>query len=135
MDTYERATLSESLDYILGQAEAEIEKDYEDHVSADQFEKLTEGLVDSSLYDDFISPEDFDSLTENLVDLEELNWDDHGEFLNEIFPEGEMVGPDVDTESLHDGEDVDVDFSGVEYFPEFAEEFTIYGLPEQYTTD
>ena len=92
-------------------------------------------MVDASLYDDYISPEDFDVFTENLVDLEDLNWDDHGEFLGEIFPEGEMIGPDVDTESLHDGEDKEVDFSGIEYFPEFAEEFTIYGLPEQYTID
>jgi len=91
MDTDEKATLSESLDYILEMAEAEIEKDYENHVSADEFESLTQGLVDATLYDDHISPEDFDALTENLVDLEELNWDDHGEFLNEIFPEGEMV--------------------------------------------
>lgn len=41
--------------------------------------------------------------------------------------------PDVDFEGLHDGETYDP--NAVEYFPEFAVQFTIYGLPEQYTID
>ena len=38
-----------------------------------------------------------------------------------------MTMPDVQMPST--------DFDAVEYFPEFAVEFTIYGLPEQYTID
>ena len=29
-----------------------------------------------------------------------------------------------------EAEEPDVDMGGVEYFPEFSKEFTIYGLPE-----
>ena len=126
-------TFSKKIEDVINAVEDEVHFQYEDHISQEEFEELTAGLVDSSLYDDHISPDDFAALTEGLIHPDELNWEEHGQYLDIPDYGGEM--PDVDFENFHDGE---ADHEGADanaklYFPEFAQEFTIYGLPEQYT--
>lgn len=64
-----------------------LEKEYESHISADEYAELTEGLVDASLYDDHLSPEAYEALTAGLLDPENLNWEEHGDLLTDIFPD------------------------------------------------
>ena len=126
-----KATLSGDIEYVAAIIIGEVGKYYEDHISAEEYAERTAGLVDASLYDDHISPEMFTQLTQGLISADDINWEDHGHLID--IPEEYLQMPDVDMEGLHDGETYDP--NAIEYFPEFAVEFTIYGLPEQYTID
>ena len=77
-----KATLSESIDYVAAMITGEMDKYYEDHISLDEYAEQTAGLVDASDYDDHISPDEFAEMTEGLISPDELNWEEHGQYID-----------------------------------------------------